>query len=419
MTDAELDVLFRMEDAALAAARAEFRARTIPAPLPAPTSRRIGPLDLHYIRSFRLPRSKSNGQAFDFGGSHLAFNPARGTLFVMNHGSNDPVHVPVAVAEITIPTEDRAFAEYVQGFVDPTEGKGTELFGDLAAPAGLLVVDEQQLLGTMSIYYDAMNTQRVSHYTRPLDLSARGQVSDLMSVWDPTRTGFVAGYLAHVPRDWVAALGGLFVTGQFGTPIVSRTSQGPAAFAFGGNGMTAPKVLAATPLVYYPGEHPTLGSWAASAPNAIYGSTTSCGGLVLIDDSALFFGRHGFGKQTYGIGTSDATLDGKDDGEGGQYCFDPANSSKGPHAYPYCYQVWAYDLHHFAAVAAGTKEPWDVFPYAVWPLTFPTLEHEFRGIGGVAWNAASRALYVSQLSADQDGYAYRAWIHAFQVPQAA
>ena len=71
------------------------------------------------------------------------------------------------------------------------------------------------------------------------------------------------------------------------------------------------------------------------------------------------------------------------DPEGGAYCYDPTNSYKGPHAYPYRYQIWAYDLNDFAAVKAGTKQPWDVVPYGVWPLELPTPESTTT-LGGVA-----------------------------------
>ena len=40
----------------------------------------------------------------------------------------------------------------------------------------------------------------------------------------------------------------------------------------------------------------------------------------------------------------------------GATCNDPTDSSKGNHAYPYQYQVWAYDANDLAAVKAGSKQ---------------------------------------------------------------
>lgn len=414
-SDEELLALLRRESDASARTRLRDAAPFMPPPPADPPlthTRLVAETDLVHVRSFRLPREASNGQTFDVGGAPLAFDPVHHTLLVGTRGG--------FVAELTIPTGDGAFAEYIQGFCEVTEGQTAALFGDGASLAGLLVLGtggDQYLLGTVSVYYDANNTQRVSHFTRPWDLGSYGHVSDFVSVWDPEKAGFVAGYLAHVPAEWQDRLRGSIVTGQFGVPIVSRTSLGPAAFAMHATSLPSLYTLA-RPLVYYPGDHPTLGRYPTGVKepaNNLYSSTSASGGLVLIDDTALFIGRHGTGPQTYGIGTDRPELDGTDDHEGGLFCYDPANSNKGPHAYPYRYQVWAYDLHDFAAVAAGQKQPWEVVPYAVWPLVFPTLEREVRGIGGAAFDPLTRTLYVSQLSADQDGYAYRALIHVFKV----
>ena len=130
--------------------------------------------------------------------------------------------------------------------------------------------------------------------------------------------------------------------------------------------------------------------------------------------TVLYFGRNGLGPDCYGSGTADPSLDGTTAPDGGPYCYDPTNSYKAPHAYPYRYQVWAYDLNDFAEVKAGTKQPWDVVPYGVWPLNLPTPESSTR-LGGVGYDAQRQLLYVSQLRGDPDGYAERPLIHTFRV----
>ena len=97
-----------------------------------------------------------------------------------------------------------------------------------------------------------------------------------------------------------------------------------------------------------------------------------------------------------------------------RYCYDPTSSYKAPHAYPYRYQVWAYDLNDFAAVKAGAKQPWDVVPYGVWPLNLPTPELTVR-LGGVGYDPQRQLLYVSQLHGDPAGYENRPVIHTFHV----
>ena len=94
--------------------------------------------------------------------------------------------------------------------------------------------------------------------------------------------------------------------------------------------------------------------------------------------------------------------------------YDPTSNSKGSHAFPYRSQIWAYDLNDLAAVKAGTKKPWEVVPYGVWPLTLPTPEPTMR-LGGVGYDAERQLIYVSQLGADPDGYSSRPVMHAFRV----
>jgi hypothetical protein len=71
-------------------------------------------------------------------------------------------------------------------------------------------------------------------------------------------------------------------------------------------------------------------------------------------------------------------------------------------------------LNDLAAVKAGRKKPWEPKPYGTWPLDLrvPTTVTQ---IGGVGYDPLRQRLYLSQMQADQDGYAYRPLIHVFQI----
>ena len=114
-------------------------------------------------------------------------------------------------------------------------------------------------------------------------------------------------------------------------------------------------------------DHATLGSWSGSNPT--YGSTAEILGVAVIagNTTVLVYRPQWAGdERAMGSGTADATLDGTTAPEGGPYCYDPTNSYKTVHAYPYRYQVWAYDLNELAAVKAGEKYPLDAG--AVWSV---------------------------------------------------
>jgi N-acetylmuramoyl-L-alanine amidase len=389
------------------AAFISLSAQSDPSTLP-----RINFADITYLGGFRLPSQFINSDGFTRGGYPITFNPSRNSLFIGSRLGN--------VAEVTIPTVVNSnvitqlpFATFLQGFYEPTEGTLSQIATNGEAAIAGLLVSADKLYGSASIYYDSTNTQRVSHYARSTTLSTTSVVG-MRQVWLDEKTGFVSGYMAHVPVEWQAKLGGPAITGQCCLPIISRTSWGPSAFAFKPTDILTMAKVPATPLLYYPDSHPTLGMWDNSNPT--YGGTTQITGVAIIAGSrtALFFGRTGTGPFCYGNGTNDPSLNGVMGPDGIQYCYDPTSAVKGQHAYPYNYQIWAYDLNDFAAVKAGTKMPWDIRPYGVWPFGLPFPEREVR-IGGVGYDSSRQILYVSQLYGDPDGYGYRPVIHALKV----
>ena len=389
-------------------------AAALPPPLPRITDTTKQPLlafeQLRYIGAFRLPAGDTHGDTFASGGGPMAFNPD-GTLYIgARSGRVAEMTIPEPLAETRI--SSLPVASFVQPFSDPAEGRLKEIIADGVNLSGLLV-HRGRLYGSAVIYYDATNSQSRSHFSRPMKLGDRG-ASAMKRVGESGKTGFVAGYLAAVPPEWQSKLGGPAITGQCCVPIVSRTSWGPAAFAWNPADLDSKDEADVQPLVYYDSQHQTLGPWGGSNPT--YGGTVEMGGLALIAGTrtALFVGRNGTGEFCYGNGTSDKSLVGTMGPDNEKYCYDPVFAAKSQHAYPYRYQMWAYDLSDWAAVKAGSKQPWQVKPYAVWPFELPFPEPHAR-IAGVAYDPARQRLYIAQYEADRDGYDYRPLIHVYQI----
>jgi hypothetical protein len=170
------------------------------------------------------------------------------------------------------------------------------------------------------------------------------------------------------------------------------------------------------PLVYYSADHPTLGVWNnTTTVNLLYDMMTEVVGVAFVPgtQTALFFGRTGLGIPCYGNGTDDPTLDRQPWGSGGVYCYDPneVGGGFGPHAYPYSYHVWAYDVQEFAAVKNGEKNPWDVRPYANWTFDLPYQDSN-RHIQGMAFDPATNRIFLSQSGGEPNGMPV---IHVFTV----
>ncbi len=383
-------------------------------PIHPPPQRSSGRLrfdDLVYEGAFRVPE-QSNGESFSYGGQTIAYNPLSGTLFAGSLRSK--------VAELSIPSpvkstrvEDLPVASVVQPFRDPADGRLRDIANDGVILDGLLVHDGR-LYGTGLIYYDAANSQRVSHFSRSLDL-ARPDVTRMHQVGETGKAGFVAGYMATVPPEWREALGGPAVTGQCCISIISRTSFGPGLFAWNPADLGRRDPLPATPLLYYPQQHPTLGRWDGTSDT--YGGTTDVAGVAMIGGTTtvLFAGRNGTGAYCYGQGTADARKANERGPNGEKYCYDPTSTDKGQHAFPYRLQFWAYDVNDLAAVRAGDRNPWDVRPYAVWPFELPPFGDPFPRLGAISYDATHRRLFMTQLFGEKDGYARRPIFHVFTV----
>jgi hypothetical protein len=131
--------------------------------------------------------------------------------------------------------------------------------------------------------------------------------------------------------------------------------------------------------------------------------------------TALYFGRNGVGPFCYGNGTDDISLNFTIGPDGIPLVLTtPTTLEKASMPIPTNYQIWAYDLNDFAAVKAGTKQPWEVVPYDVWPLNLPTPAPSVL-LGGVGYDPVSQSIYVSQYKGDPDGYGNRPVIHVLRV----
>lgn len=368
--------------------------------------------DLVYQGAFRLPKGKVGGSSFDYGGTALAFNPVHNSLFIVGHDWQQDV-AEIAIPAITatnLVVGNLPTATVLQPFTDATEGLMhgvTPNSGDNVKVGGLLPYQGKLYLSAY-VYYDGNGTQQLSHFVSGPDFSVTGDVKGPFQV-GTSGAGFIDGYFGVVPPEWQAALGGPVLNGQCCLSVISRTSFGPAVFAIDPTQLGVATPLPAVPLVMYPQAHQGLGPWGADS--TVFNGSTNVTGVVFPvgSRSILFFGKQGIGPWCYGDGTANQALAGTTSEPGVIYCYDPTDSSKGGHGYPYAYYVWAYDAVDLAAVKSGTKQPWDIKPYATWSLTLP-----FPGgtrINGATYDPATGRIFVTQQFADGDN----PLVHVFTV----
>jgi hypothetical protein len=360
---------------------------------------------LVYEGAFRLPLPLplSAKDTFDYGGTALAYDPTRNGLFLVGHAWYQ------LTAEVSIPRPSPGprlagllRARYLQRFTDATDGLIKRPSSCCGTDVGGQLVFDRRLYGSVYVYYDASDSQRASHWSRPSTSLTHGRARGLFTL-GRQGAGFVSGFMAAVPAVWRSSLGGGAITGNCCIPIISRTSFGPAAFAFDPARLTDPRKPAPdAPLFYYPQSHPTIGQWDGSwdpGRGRAFNGNTSITGVVFPTGTRtiLFFGRQGTGPFCYGEPTSSRSLNGKPTRDGTTWCYDPDGGGKGPHGYPYQAEVWAYDAGDALAVRQHRKRPWQVEPYAVWRLRLPFGSTQ---IGGAAYDPAHRLAYVSAQYAD-------------------
>jgi hypothetical protein len=342
--------------------------------------------NLVYQGAFRVPQGSSDQTSFNYGGTALGYNPANNSLFIVGHDwyqLTAEISVPPLVNSTNLSSLNTATR--LQSFADVTDGKSSQIGGSGYKMGGHLLYGGR-LYATAFIYYDASYSQTRSHFASGTNLSVSNDAQGPHTV-GTMNPGFVSGYMATIPSEWQSAFGGPALTGNCCLSIISRTSWGPGAFVFNPSDLGVKNPVPAMPVVYYDQAHPTLGVCEASN-TTMFNCTTHITGLVFPPGtrSVLFFGRQGTGSMCY---------------DTGQACNDPADGSKGWHAYPYQYQVWAYDANDLLAVKNGQKHPWDIRPYAVWGFNLPfessSNSHE---LGGAAYDPATQRIYIAQRCVD-------------------
>lgn len=366
---------------------------------------RVQAADVRFLGSFTLPatdgtgRSKAEGD-MTWGGFAVGLGPDGTSLYFGCHdwGSR--------LARVTIPEIGG-----VASIVEPcTEVKNLEAInpGDTnGIKLGGSFVWNGRLVVSAFAYYDGGHTARATHFAG----------GDLSSLTGPVRVGkdlpaMVGGYMGVIPPEWRALLGGPALTGLCCTSIISRSSYGPSVSVFDPDHVGTRASIPSKLLLAYPDAHQTLGRWDDTG--TLFNGTTKVGGLAFPvgTRSLLFVQRSGAGF-CYGPATADKTLVGKPDGNGNAWCFDPTLEDKGVYGYPYTHQVLAYDAVDLVAVKQGKRAPWDVKPYATWPLT----EMSRGGVAtmrSAAYDPATRRWFIVETGSDATPE-----VHVYEIASAS
>lgn len=361
--------------------------------------------DLRYLGAFNVPAGSDDpSDALAYGGSPIGMSP--GGLWYGGHNQFN------RLCEITIPAMGGT-STLLQRCVDVTEGKPV---GQDVVLGGALTWNGRLIVSSF-VFYDADygNQAQTSHYASGLHLATTGDAIGPVKVGDATiQAGYVGGYMGGIPPEWRDALGGPAFTGQSNSSIISRTSTGPAFFAFDPDDIGRVAPVPAVPLMHFP-----LGATGFDAPDdqpidPPFAGSLGIAGAVFIPGTrtVLYFGRQGLGKEEY---CTPQQTDPNGD------CYDPVSPYKGYHSYPYRHVILAFDAVDFVRVRKGEIAPWQVKPYASWrPTEINDDGRAGMAFGGMTFDPATNRIYLVRGMIDDSTAGARPQIVAFQVtPPAA
>ncbi len=358
--------------------------------------------DVSYLGSFSLPRDQNGVSRFGYGGGAISAyrNPTTGvrSLFIGGHphqeGSMAQVRIPDSLGKGAYGTLPQA--TWIQPFANVVDGS-------VAAAAGITTSNGNYIYGSL-VYNGRLIlaagewygcTQQRSHGFSTLNLGASGDFRGFYFINALANVRSLGGPMAHIPDEWQATLGGPVIGGNFGTAIVSCQSAGPSLTVFNPDslGMTGHRgtTLAQYPLTTTVNHTLCEGAQCTAATpenqtSSLYNLATRFGGMAFPAGtrSVILFGRQGTGPYCYGTAAECGN--------------DPAEpEAKGPHAYPYRYQIWAYDALDLMKVKAGTLKTWEIKPYAYWGIS--ALNHHVAAghaqVSGAGYDPETRRLYVT------------------------
>jgi hypothetical protein len=367
--------------------------------------------DLVYVRSFQIP--------VQYGAGALGFNPKNNSLFIGGSVAAGQQNKPLA-AEVAIPTAD-TMAKILQPFADPSRTSDTPprqldaVCNAQGIRLGGLCPYNDSLLWSAYGYYDATNRNRMALGRSSLNLAepnAEGMFS-LSATVDgrPVPNGAMAGWIVPIPEAWSNLFRGTHFVGLGGVPIISRTSEGCAAFGVNVTQLSTARPTPAIPYIYYPTQTHKMAGFNKT-PRVWNGEVR---GLACIAGpkvkGMLFVGTQPTGKEWYGLAKIDPKNPRNRNNPRPELSgTDPCSIYEGNHSQGKMPTAWIFDPN---VVAAAPR------PYAPVPVQVsmggpdspnPHLQPVCSTLNGIAHDPAKGLLYLRQ-----DGK-METWVHVYKYP---
>jgi hypothetical protein len=367
----------------------------------------LQPTDLVYLGAFSYPTE----EAWTYSGHALAYYPAGdpdgpddgypGSLFAAGHVNDD------LVGEMSIPAplisddfDDLPVASVLQPLSDMTGGWKDNctyvpdcIYREVDGLEYLPNVDK--IAWNLRDWYNVTDYDQDSLGWSDRDMSgAQGvwHIGERPSAGDVFHNAKTCGYLFTAPERFAGEYleGKWLIAGNHREAGAFGGSQGPTLYALApwedADPPASGQSLDALALLYYPEIYPGC----LDDPNQCYfpdyRPKDAWGGGAWVQTAdrhgVLIVGRKGLGDNCYG----------SPEACGG----DPCSPYQGYHAYPYEPQILFYDPQELAEVAAGSRQPWDVVPYAVYRPVNEMMHPACAVLGSAAYDRERGLVYITE-----------------------
>ncbi len=375
--------------------------------------------DLEYQGAFNIPGGDYGESRADYAAGQIAYNPINHSLFIAGHkvhGAIAEISIPALVNSTDIPPLN--YATFLQDFrrvLNITPDSNPQAIDRIT---GLKLFNGKLIVNGVE-FYDAPADN--THTTFVIDNASDISNSTISGYYELQGAAHIAGWMSPVPGEWQDLLGGTDLSGSAPNySINGRYPMGPTAYIFD------PATLSSSPAGVIPTT--TLLDFSLSNPlyadfnnyqNANYNilalrGTTGSGHTF--EDADADVGNndlwtqqsevgYGFivpGSRTYmTLGASG----GHESGIGYKATQNNGNLCGGPCPYDaadYYNYYWLWDVNDLLAVKNGTKQPYEVRPYAygIFDVPFQTDIYsggtpEHHPVRGGAYDPVSGRLYLT------------------------
>ena len=383
----------------------------------------IQPADLEYRGIFRLPASP-DGMGWEWGGDAMTYYPEGdasgsgdgypGSLYGTGHAWN------MNVSEISIPaprvSATRNLAELnrattLRPFTDVRGGLFNPLNEIIRVALAYLPAQGSQTSGKLYLAFGQHFQEEGSEQLIPSHAWCDLNLTNTKGAWwvDGENIYSVNDYMFDIPTNWATTYAGgrLLATGRYRDG--GWSGQGPSLYAiapwdYGNPPARGTHIQPVTLLQYQTSyESDTLFNSSAHTMNNYHHTDTWTGASWLTTGNkaaVVFAGTKGLGNYWYG------DINGA--------CMECA-LQRGWWSTRMIGQLLFYNPADLAAVASGTKQPWEPQPYATLDLTPYLWNHQsdqqmFR-VGAIAFDRAHGFLYLFEPLVDED----RPLVHVWKV----